>query len=85
MITGIDRGSHIAGAKALVVWSVLAGAAPRKAIDLVGVYKATQDAALPPRALTGGRDATIILQPVSDAQANVAPFVKPLRLELPKV
>ena len=83
-ISGIDRGSPMAGAKALLVWNVLAATAPRKRIDLVGVYKATQDAALPPQALTGGRDETIILQPVSDSQANVAPFVQQLQLELPR-
>jgi Protein of unknown function (DUF992) len=83
-ITGLDQGTRTAGAKALLVWAVLAGAAPRNAANLVGVYKTTDDAALPAQSLIGGRDQTIILQPVADAEQNIAPSVQLMQLELPK-
>ena len=83
-ITGIDQGTRTAGAKALLVWTVLAGAAPGNTANLVGVYKTTNDAALPAQALIGGRDQTIILQPIADADQNMAPSVQLMQLELPK-
>ena len=72
-ITGLDQGTRTAGAKALLVWNVLAGAAPRNTANLVGVYKTTDDAALPAQSLIGGRDQTIILQPVADAEQSADP------------
>ena len=66
------------------MWTVLAGAAPRDTANLVGVYKTTDDAALPAQSLIGGRDQTIILQPIADADQNLAPSVQLMQLELPK-
>jgi hypothetical protein len=83
-ITGIDQGTRTAGAKALLVWTVLAGAAPGNTANLVGVYKTTDNAALPAQSLIGGRDQTIILQPVADSEANIAPSVQLMQLELPR-
>jgi hypothetical protein len=83
-ITGLDQGTRTTGAKALLVWNVLAGAAPRSTANLVGVYKTTDDSALPAQSLIGGRDQTIILQPVADAEQNIAPSVQLMQLELPK-
>ena len=83
-ITGLDQSTRTAGAKALLVWTVLAGAAPRDTANLVGVYKTTDDAALPAQSLIGGRDQTIILQPIADADQNLAPSVQLMQLELPK-
>jgi hypothetical protein len=83
-ITGLDQGTRTSGAKALLVWTVLAGTAPRDTANLVGVYKTTQDAALPAQSLIGGRDQTIILQPIADADQNIAPSVQLMQLELPK-
>jgi Protein of unknown function (DUF992) len=83
-ITGLDQGTRTAGAKALLVWNVLAGTAPRETANLVGVYKTTNDAALTAQSLIGGRDQTIILQPVADSEQNLAPSVQLMQLELPK-
>jgi uncharacterized protein DUF992 len=83
-ITGLDQGMRTAGAKALLVWTVLAGTAPRNTANLVGVYKTTDDAALPAQSLIGGRDQTIILQPVADAEQNIAPSVRLMQLDLPR-
>ena len=83
-ITGLDQSTRTAGAKALLVWNVLAGETPRKTANLVGVYKTTADSALPARSLIGGRDQTIILQPVADAEQNIAPSVQLMQLDLPK-
>jgi hypothetical protein len=83
-ITGIDQGTRTAGAKALLVWTVLAGAAPSDTANLVGVYKTTNDAALPAQSLIGGRDQTIILQPTGDTDQSAAPSVQLMQLELPK-
>ena len=83
-ITGLDQGTRTAGAKALLVWTVLAGTAPRNTANLVGVYKTTDDAALPAQSLIGGRDQTIILQPVADAEQNIAPSVRLMQLDLPR-
>jgi len=83
-ITGLDQGTRSTGAKALLVWTVLAGAAPQNTANLVGVYKTTEDAALPAQSLIGGRDQTIILQPVADAEQNLAPSVQLMQLDLPK-
>jgi hypothetical protein len=83
-ITGLDQGTRTTGAKALLVWTVLAGSAPRETANLVGVYKTTDDAALPAQSLIGGRDQTIILQPLADAEQNIAPSVQLMQLELPK-
>ena len=83
-ITGLDQGTRTTGAKALLAWTVLAGAPPRNTANLVGVYKTTDDAALPAQSLIGGRDQTIILQPIADAEQNIAPSVQLMQLELPK-
>jgi hypothetical protein len=83
-ITGLDQGTRTSGAKALLVWTVLAGAAPRDTANLVGVYKTTDNAALPAQSLIGGRDQTIILQPIAEAEQNIAPSVQLMQLELPK-
>jgi Protein of unknown function (DUF992) len=83
-ITGLDQGTRTTGGKALLVWTVLAGAPPRNSANLVGVYKTTDDAGLPAQSLIGGRDQTIILQPVADAEQNIAPSVQLMQLELPK-
>jgi Protein of unknown function (DUF992) len=83
-ITGLDQGTRTSGAKALLVWTVLTGEVPGAAANLVGVYKTTDDAALPAQSLIGGRDRTIILQPIADAEQNIAPSVKLMQLELPK-
>ena len=83
-ITGLDKGTRTAGAKAFLVWTVLAGTASRDTANLVGVYKTTDNAALPAQSLIGGRDQTIILQPVADAEQNIAPSVQLMQLELPK-
>jgi len=83
-ITGLDKGTRTTGAKALLAWTVLAGTAPRDTANLVGVYKTTSDAALPAQSLIGGRDQTIILQPIADADQNIAPSVQLMQLELPK-
>src|SRR4051812_31576985 len=40
-ITGLDQGTRSAGAKALLLWTVLTGEAPRTTANLVGVYKTT--------------------------------------------
>ena len=82
-ITGLDPGTTTAAGKTLLVWNVLTASAPRKTANLVGIYKATQDAALPSQSLIGGRDEAIILQWASDLDANVAPSVQLLQLELP--
>jgi len=82
-ITGLDQGTTTAAGKALLVWNVLTTSAPRKTANLIGIYKATQDAALPSQSLIGGRDEAIILQWASDLDANVAPSVQLLQLELP--
>src|SRR5438552_9396774 len=37
-ITGLDQSTRTTGAKALLVWTVLAGTAPRNTANLVGVY-----------------------------------------------
>lgn len=83
-ITGLDQGTRTTGAKALLVWTVLAGAGPADSANLVGVYKTTIDEKLPAQSLIGGRDQTIILQPLADAEQNVAPAVQLMQLELPK-
>ena len=83
-ITGLDQGTRTSGAKALLVWTVLAGAAPRDTANLVGVYKTTDNAALPAQSLIGGRDQTIILQPIAEAEQNIAPSVQLMQLDLPK-
>lgn len=83
-ITGLDQGMRTTGAKALLVWTVLAGTAPRETANLIGVYKTTDDAALSAQSLIGGRDQTIILQPVADSEQNLAPSVQLMQLELPK-
>lgn len=83
-ITGLDKSTRTAGAKALLVWNVLAGDAPRNTANLVGVYKTTEDKGLPGQSLVGGRDQTIILQPIADAEQNIAPSVQLMQLELPK-
>jgi hypothetical protein len=82
-ITGLNQDTTMAAGKALLVWNVLAAPAPRKTASLVGIYKTTQDAALPPQSLIGGRDETIILQWASDLDANMASSVQLLQLELP--
>jgi hypothetical protein len=83
-ITGLDQGTRTAGAKALLVWTVLAGKAPADTANLVGVYKTAADQKLPAQSLIGGRDQTIILQPLADAEQNIAPSVQLMQLELPK-
>jgi len=82
-ITGLDQAERAAG-KALLVWTVLAATAPAETANLVGVYKTTQDAGLPAQSLIGGRDQTIVLQPIADGEQNIAPSVRLLQLELPK-
>lgn len=82
-ITGMDQAERAAG-KALLVWTVLAETAPAETANLVGVYKTTQDAGLPAQSLIGGRDQTIVLQPIADGEQNVAPAVRLMQLELPK-
>ena len=83
-ITGLEQGTRTAGAKALLVWTVLAGAAHADSANLVGVYKTAADEKLPAQSLIGGRDQTIILQPLADAEQNIAPSVQLMQLELPK-
>lgn len=83
-ISGLDQATRTTGGKALLVWTVLAGSPPRNTANLVGVYKTTDNAALPAQSLIGGRDQTIILQPIADAEQNVAPSVQLMQLELPK-
>jgi hypothetical protein len=63
---------------------VLAGKAPADTANLVGVYKTAADQKLPAQSLIGGRDQTIILQPLADAEQNIAPSVQLMQLELPK-
>ena len=82
-ITGLDQMTRMVG-KALLVWTVMAAPAAGGAASLVGTYKTSDQAGLPPQALIGGRDQTIILQPITDGDQNVAPSVKLLQLELPK-
>src|SRR5712691_8698481 len=41
-ITGLDQSTRTAGARALLVWTVLAGTTPRDTANLVGVYKTTK-------------------------------------------
>ena len=84
MINGLTPGPMLFQQQALLVWTVLAGTAPRNTANLVGVYKTTDDAALPAQSLIGGRDQTIILQPVADAEQNIAPSVRLMQLDLPR-
>lgn len=85
-ITGLDQAERTAGTagKALLVWSVLAAAPAPSTVNLVGVYKTSTDAGLPAQALIGGRDQTIILQPISDGEQTLAPAVRLIKLDLPK-
>jgi len=82
-ITGLDQAERAAG-KALLVWTVLAAIAPAETANLVGVYKTTNDAGLPAQSLIGGRDQTIVLQPIADGEQSMTPAVRLMQLELPK-
>lgn len=82
-ITGLDKTIRAAG-KALLVWTVLASVKASDSANLVGTYKTMDDAGLPTPSLVGGRDQTVILQPIANAEQNIAPSVHLMRLDLPK-
>lgn len=82
-ITGLDKTMRASG-KALLAWNVLTSGAQSDSANLIGTYKTTEDAGLPKRSLVGGRDQTVILQPIDNAEKNVAPAVHLMRLDLPK-
>jgi hypothetical protein len=83
-IAGLDQAARLSG-KVLLTWSVLAAASAHETSNLVGVYTLADDKGLPERSLVGGRDQSIVLQPLSSPEQRAAPPIDMIKLELPKV